>query len=94
MKRLSPEMLSAVQEFLRTLVLGEIFTFLAVITIIAAGINRELGTFVIEWNVALAVFVADTLVNLKTSIASAVDKYMHKSGVKTVLDFKGLDTFK
>jgi len=89
--KLSPEVVSAVQEFLRTLVIGELFTLMAVITIVVSGINRELGTFGIEWNIALAVFIADTLVNLKVALGSSIDKFLHKSGVETPLDMKVLD---
>ena len=89
--KLSEEAVGAIQEFLRTLVIGELFTLMAVLTIMASGINKELGTFVIEWNIALAVFVGDTLVNLKVALGSAIDKFLHKSGVETPLDMKALD---
>lgn len=94
MKKLSPEFVSAVQEFLRTIAAGEILTLVTVLGIITAGINKELGTFMIEWNVAGAVFVAETIVVVKTALVKSVDKYIHKNGISTVLDIRALDSLK
>lgn len=88
---MSAEFRSALQEFLRTLSMGIILGLVSVIGIVLAGINKELGTFAIEWNVALATFVVEVLVTAKLALASGVDKWFHKKGVETPLNFKGLD---
>lgn len=91
---MKPEVISAFQQFLRIFILGEIAVFLTVLGVIAGGINTELGTFMIEWNVAGAVAVVETIAAFKIATASAIDKFIHKSGVSTPLDFKGLDGLK
>ncbi len=67
---------------------------ITVLGVVAAGINKELGLFLIQWNVAGAIFVAETIINIKLALASAADKYIHKSGVTTALDFNSLDKLK
>lgn len=91
---MKPEVVSALQEGLRTFIIAEILTIIVVLGIIVSGINRELGTFLIEWNIALAVLVADTVVNLRTSIARGLEKFIYKSGVETPLNLKSLDGLK
>ena len=71
--------------------MGVILGLVSVIGIILAGINKELGTFAIEWNVALATFTVEVLVTVKLALASGVDKWFHKKGVETPLNFKVLD---
>lgn len=91
---MKPEIVSALQEGLRTFLIAEILTIVVVLGIIVAGINKELGTFVIEWNVALAVLVADTIINLRTGIARGIEKYLYKSGIDSPLNLKALDNLK
>lgn len=88
------ELVSAIQEFLRTLIIGEIFVLMEILGIIYLGINQELGTFIIQWNVALAVFVAQTVLLVKVSLGSALDEYLHKQGIQTPLDLQSLDALK
>lgn len=85
------EAISALQEGLRTFIIAEILTIVVVLGIIVSGINKELGTFIIEWNVALAVLVADSIVNLRTAIARGIEKYIYKSGVDSPLNLKTLE---
>lgn len=91
---MKPEIVSALQEGLRTFLIAEILTVVVVLGIIVAGINKELGTFVIEWNVALAVLVADSIINLRTGIARGIEKYLYKSGIDSPLNLKALDGLK
>jgi hypothetical protein len=88
------EAISALQEGLRTFIIAEILTLVVVLGIVVAGINKELGTFLIEWNVALAVLVADTIINLRTAIARGVEKYIYKSGIDSPLNLKALEKLK
>lgn len=91
---MKPEIISAIQEGMRTFVIGEIFVLIAVLGVVKSGINTELGTFIIAWNVAGAVLASGSIVNLQTALGSAIDKFLHKSGVQTPLDFKSLDNLK
>jgi len=91
---MNKETVSALQEFLRTIAMGEIIILSEVLGIIYLGINQELGTFVINWNVALAVFVGQNVFNLKMALLSASDKWFHKKGMSTFLDMKSLDSLK
>jgi len=91
---MKPEVISALQEGLRTFLISEIVTIVVVLGIIAAGINRELGTFLIEWNIALAVLVADSIINLRTGIARGVEKFLYKSGIDSPLNLTSLDNLK
>lgn len=91
---MNEELVSSVQEGLRTFIIGEIFVVIAVLGIIKAGINVELGTFVIAWNVAGAVAASASIVNLQTAIGSALDKFLHKNDVSTPLDLKFMDSLK
>lgn len=92
--KFSTELVESFKEGLRTFIGGELWTIVAVLGVIIAGINKELGTFLIQWNVALAILVADTAINLRTAISSAADKWLHEKDVRTVLDLRGLDTLK
>ncbi len=91
---MSEAKVEALKQFIRTFILGEVWTIAAVLTVIATGINKELGTFMIPWNVALAIFVAETIVNLKTAITSGADKWLHTKDVSTPLDLRSLDSLK
>lgn len=91
---MNTELIESIKEAIRTFSIGEILTVIGVLGIIASGINKELGTFIIQWNVALAFFAFETIVNVKTALGRALDKYIHESGTKTLFDLKGLDTLK
>jgi len=89
---MSKELTEAVKEFVRTFSIGEVLTIIGVLGIIAAGINKELGTFVIQWNVAGALLVADSIVNIKTALGRALDKWLHEKDVRSPFDLRGLDS--
>lgn len=86
--------IEALKELIRTFILGELLVLIGVLGVIYSGINQQLGTFVIEWNVALAVLVGGSITNLQTALAAAVDKFLHEHDVKTPLDLRGLDSLK
>lgn len=89
---MSKQLVEALKEFIRTFVGGEILTLGEVIGVISMGINKELGTFGIQWNVAMAWLAVGTLANLKVGLTSAIDKWLHESDIKTPMDLKSLDT--
>ncbi len=91
---MNPQFVSALQEFFRTFVLGMVVPVGAFLLVIKSGINIEVGGFVINWLLAWSVLASGAISALHTSLLSAVDKYLHKSGVETPLDFKGLDNLK
>ena len=91
---MKPEVIAAIQEGLRTFLIASIFVLIGTLGIVKGGINVELGTFVIEWNLALAFAVSGTITNIQTALGSALDKFLHKIGVETPLDLKSLDKFK
>ena len=91
---MTSQFVSAIQEAIRTFILGMILVLVAVLGIIYSGINQELGTFLIEWNVALAVLTGGAITNLQTAIMSGLDKYLYKSGIDTPLNLKSMDKLK
>lgn len=91
---MSNELVEAVKEFLRTFMLGEIPVLSAILLFIKSGINVEVGTFNINWIVALAMLVSGTIGVFQTALMSAGDKWLHEKDVRTVLDLKGLDALK
>lgn len=90
---MNKESLESLKEGLRTFLLGEIPVIIGVLAIIKSGINVELGTFIISWNVALASFIVGTIGVFQTALASAVDKWLHIKDIKTMFDLRGLDKF-
>lgn len=94
MSKLKPELVSAIQEFLRTLVLGMMTPIAASLLVLKSGINVEVGGFEINWLLAASVLVSGLISAFQTSLLSAVDKYIHKIGVTSIFDFKSLDTLK
>lgn len=91
---LSKPLVEAIKEFARTFILGEIMVLIAVLGIVKSGINVEIGTFVVQWNVALATFASSTIGVVMTALPSAVDKWLHEKDVKTPLDLKSFDALK
>lgn len=93
MKQIEKEaLLEGVKELIRTVILGMVIPVGAVLIVIKAGINVDLGTFLIPWNIAGAILASGFIGSLQTAIPSAVDKWLHKSDVKSPLDLRGLDT--
>lgn len=92
--KFSASVVEGIKEFIRTILLGEIPVLIAVLAIVKAGINIDIGLFLIQWNVALAAFVAGTIGVIQTSGMSALDKWLHLEDVKTPLDLKSLDSLK
>lgn len=82
------------KEFIRTLLLGMLPVFGAVLLFIKSGINIEVGTFNINWMIAVAMLVSGFLGVFQTALMSAADKWLHKTGVETPLDLKALDSLK
>lgn len=91
---MNKEYISAIQEFLRTWVLGIIPGLIGAIGVVIAGIDTEVGGVRINWILAGSILAVQTLSSLQTAIMSAVDKFIHKSGISTPLDFKSLDSLK
>ena len=91
---MSNALTEAIKEFIRTLLLGEIPAVIATLGAMKSGIDAELGTFVVEWTLVGAVFVSYTIVNVQTALVRALDKYIHKNGIKTPLDLTSLDSLK
>lgn len=91
MNIMNPKVVEGIKELTRTFILGMIPVLVGVLAIIKAGINVELGTFIIQWNVALAVLVAGVIGVIQTAIMSGIDKWLHENDVKTPLDLRGLD---
>lgn len=94
MKKLSPEFVSALQEFLRTFVLGMVTPLGAALLIIKSGINVEVGGFNINWLLAGSILLSGSIGTFHTSLLSAIDKYVHKVGISTPMDFKSFDKLK
>lgn len=91
---MSKEFISALQEFLRTFIQGMVVPFGAAVTIIAKGINTDVGGFNVNWLLVSSILAVGALYALQTGIVSAIDKWLHKKGVETPLDFKSLDGLK
>lgn len=91
---MSKELVSALQEFLRTFLLGLFIPLGATLLVVKNGINIEVGGFDINWLLALSIFVSGVISSLQVAVMSAADKYLHKKGVETPLDFKSLDSLK
>lgn len=91
---MSDQLVEALKEFIRTLILGMIPVASGVVLFIKSGIDVEVGTFNINWIIAWAMTVAGFLGVVQTSMMSALDKFLHESKVKTPLDLKPLDALK
>lgn len=91
---MKPEIISALQEFLRTFVFGMVVPVGAFLLVIKSGINVEVGGFNINWLLGASVLASGAISALNTAIVSAVDKFIHKNGISTPLDFKALDDLK
>jgi hypothetical protein len=92
--KLPEAVVEGIKEFIRTFILGMLIPIGAALGVIQAGINVELGTFLIQWNLALAVLASGAVGSLNTAIASAFDKWLHEKEIKTPLDLKSLDVLK
>lgn len=92
--KLSSPVLEGLKEFIRTVVLGEIPVLIGVLSIVKSGIDIEVGGFKVNGLLALAVFVSGTISVIQTALMSGLDKWLHKSDVKTVLDLTSMDTLK
>lgn len=92
--KFSEPVVEGIKQFIRTVFLGEIPVLIAVLAVIKGGINIDIGTFIIPWNIALAAFVAGTISVLQTSGMSALDKWIHLEDIKTPLDLTSLDSLK
>jgi len=88
---LSEAMTEALKEFIRNFIIGEIVTLTEVLGIIYLGINQDLGTFMIKWNVAGAVFAGQSIYLIKMCLLTALDKFGHEKKIKTPLDLRPLD---
>lgn len=91
---MNKQSVSAIQQFVRVVALGGVATLITVLGIISAGIDTELGTFIIRWNVVSAVAAVEMIAVVKVALASAVDKFLHESGIETPFDIKILDSLK
>lgn len=92
--KLSSATVEGIKEFFRTLILGMIIPIGSTIGIIKAGVNVDLGTFGIQWNLALAILVSGFLGSLQVALPKALDKWLHKNSVSTPLDLTRLDSLK
>lgn len=91
---LSEPLVEAVKQFLRTIVLGMIPVIGAILLFIKSGINVEVGSFNINWAIALAMLVSGFISVVQTSLMSALDKWLHEKDIKTPLDLRSLDVLK
>lgn len=91
---MSNQLVEALKEFLRTIILGEIPILGGILLFIKSGIDITVGTFNINWMIALAMFVSGTIGVVQTALMSAADKWLHVNDVKTVLDLEGLNRLK
>lgn len=91
---MSPNFVEAIKELLRTWALAIIAALVVAIGMVVQGISTSTGEFAINWPVVVAIVATGALTGLQTAIASAVDKFLHKSGVETPLDLESLDSLK
>lgn len=84
-------LLESAKEFVRTMGLGMLIPVGAALGVVKQGIDVELGTFLIQWNVSGAILVAGFVGALQVAIPSAVDKWLHKKNVETPFDLKIMD---
>lgn len=88
---MSDELVSALQTFLRSIVIGLLMTTITILGIAMSGVDKDTGAISINWAVIRAVFFVEMAVVVRNAIPSAIDRYLHKSGIKTPLDMEGLD---
>lgn len=87
----NPEIVSAMQEALRTFVIGEIMALIPVLGIIATGIDIEVGGFNIRWLLAASLMAHSTITNVQTAIGRGIEKYLYKTSGENPLSFKSLE---
>lgn len=88
----SQPVIEGFKEFVRTMILGLVPVVGAILLFIKSGINVEVGSFNINWMIALAMLVSGFIGVMQTAIMSAFDKWLHKIDVRTPLDLRGMDS--
>lgn len=88
---MSDELVSALQTFLRSVVIGLLMTTIVILGVAMSGINKDTGEISINWAVIKAIFFVEMIVVVRNAIPAAIDRYLHKSGIETPLNMKGLD---
>lgn len=89
---LSKPVIEGFKEFIRTMILGFVPVIGAILLFIKSGINVEVGSFNINWMIALAMLISGFIGIVQTAIMSGFDKWLHENDVKTPLDLRGMDS--